>query len=162
MRRTIAILFSLAMMVAFVIPAAAEVRVSTPDASTPQASPEAVGLQEGETEYARGLNMLTIDLTALDTDEDGQERVDSFEPEGDTFPEQFTFEGEHEVADGCRMVEYSVEDLKPFTVIFVGICASDDFGLFVIGSNQEATEYVLDQFSEGETDLVPEGFVERD
>lgn len=163
MRRALSILFSMAMMAAFVVPAAAEVRESTPDASTPQASPSANALQAGVTDYAdEDDNMLTIDLTALDGDVDGIALTEAFDPEVDAGDESFVFEEEHDAPDDCRLIEFNYEGSDEFDKIFIGICADEDFGLWIIGTEQEAVEHVNEQFADGQTDLVPEGYEEVD
>lgn len=162
MKRALSVLFSMAMMVAFLVPAAAQ-GDSTPDASTPVASPSAAALQPGVTDYAKTdeddsdvEDMLTIDLTALQSDDDGIAIMDSYDPEADA-ADGYSFVEEHDAADDCRIIEYTSEDDEG---VFIGICADDDFGLWIIGSEQEAVEHVTEQFSNGETNLVPEGYEE--
>lgn len=162
MKRTFSLLFSIAMMMAFVLPAAAQ-DDSTPEVSTPTASPSAVALQPGVTEYSRTdvddeeEDLLSIDLTAFDEDDDGIAIMDSFDPEVNA-GEDYVFVEEYDDApDDCRIIEYTAEgDVD----IYIGICADDEFGLWVVGTEQDAVEHVAEQFSEGETDLVPDDYEE--
>lgn len=161
MKRALSYLFSMALMVAFIAPAAAQ-GDSTPDASTPQASPSAMPLQAGVTEYINeDGHELSIDLTALEGDVDGIELTESFDPEADSAgDEAFVFEEEHDAPDDCRLIEYSYDGDADFDAIFIGICADEDFGLWIVGTEKEALEHVSEQFAAGETDLVPEGYEE--
>lgn len=172
MKRMFTLLFAAAMMLTLVVPSASAQSDSTPDAlgvstpesspsASPMASPEAGGFQEGETDYMRGTNMLTITLTELDDDADASATVRDFDPEANTEGSGLTFEEELDAPEDCRLIDYSIEDVPIYTNIYVGVCGSDDWGLFVIGSNQEAVEHVLTQFADGETDLIPDGYEER-
>lgn len=161
MRRVLSLLFATAMMLAFMVPAASAQLDSTPDAvdvASPQASPEAVEREEGETDYRRGINMITIELTGLEDDVDPQDTIDTLDPEADLENGQLTFVDELDAPGDCRMFQFEVEDAEPFSTIFIGICADDDFGLWVFGSREDAVTHTLEQFEAGEADLVPEGY----
>lgn len=170
MKRVLTLLFAAAMMVALIVPAASAQSDSTPEANevegtpvaSPMASPEVGGLQEGEADYMHGTNMLTIELTAIDDDQDAVLTVEQFDPESGMSDSGFTLEEELDAPEDCRLFNYSVEDVPLYSTIFLGVCGSDDWGLFVIGSEEEAVEHVLTQFADGETDLVPDGYEERD
>lgn len=164
MKRVFSIFFTMAMMVAFVMPATASQSDSTPDASTPQASPSAESLQQGVTEYSKvddddnEEEHLTIDLTLLEDDMDGIALMESYDPEDDA-GDTFSLVEEHDAAENCRLIEYTSEGDEQ---IFIGICANDEFGLWIIGTEVDAVKHVSEQFSSGETDLVPEDYEESD
>lgn len=166
MKRLVTLLLAAVMMLALVVPGASAQADSTPNVGTPvaspMASPEAGGFVEGETDYMRGTSMITITLTELDEDVVGSENVEEFDPESNTNGTGFTFEEELDAPEGCRLIHYSVEGVPLYPNIYAGLCSNNDWGLLVIASDQEAIEHVLTQFSDGETDLVPEGYNERD
>ena len=156
------------MMATAVVPAAAQpddvsASSSTPSAdataeASPMASPVAGAIEEGSWELTDGgTNYLQLELTAIEDPEvDGVQVVEDFDPEEGSESEGITFVEEFDAPEGCRVLQYEASDMD----VFVAICSNDEFGMFVIGTEEEAVTDVAQKFVDGEENIVPEGYTE--
>lgn len=161
MKRTLAMLLSAALVLAFSIaPAVAEDSdddVMPPSSATSESSPQAGELEAGEREYTDSDgNVLTIELSGIHADQDAEAIIAGFDPEDGIDDSGLEYVEEIDTVDGCREFEYSSSGKS----MFVSLCSNDDFGLWTFGTDQDDVEHVAQQFVDGESDLVPEGYDE--
>ena len=175
MKRIIALILTL-MMATAVLPVAAESdsdsqsegigassTSSTPSAdatadASPMASPMAGAVEEGSWNLIDDdNNFMQLELTAIeDPQKDGVEVVENFDPESASEEGDFTFKEELDAPEGCRLLQYETADMD----VYVAACSNDEFGLFVIGNEEEAVTDVAQKFVDGEDNILPDGYTE--
>lgn len=83
---------------------------------------------------------------------DAHAELQSFDPEQFAVEVGAVYIGESNTAPtGCRQFTYT----SGFTSIFLGICIHDDHGMYVVGTEFDAVDMVMNSFSRGLQPAVP-------